>query len=107
LEHQRPSGYFGALTKWERETGKWITVETADKGEDWWPKMVMLKVLQQYYTATGDKRVIPFMSKYFRYQLQTLQQTPLGRWTEWAQSRGAENSLMAQWLYGITKHPSC
>jgi DUF1680 family protein len=105
LEHQRPSGYFGALTKWERETGKWITIETADKGEDWWPKMVMLKVLQQYYTATGDKRVIPFMSKYFRYQLQTLQQTPLGRWTEWAQSRGAENSLMAQWLYGITKQP--
>lgn len=106
LDNQRPSGYFGARTKWERETGKQITVETADKGEDWWPKMVMLKVLQQYYTATGDKRVIPFMTKYFNYQLQTLEKVPIGKWTEWAQSRGADNSLMAQWLYGITKDPS-
>ena len=24
--------------------------------KDWWPKMVMLKILQQYYNATEDQR---------------------------------------------------
>jgi len=105
LEHQRPSGYFGPLTKYEKETGKTITSETADKGEDWWPKMVMLKVLQQYYSATEDKRVIPFMLRYFRYQEAALPKAPLSKWTEWAVSRGSENMLVVQWLYGITKEP--
>jgi hypothetical protein len=54
LDNQRPSGYFGPITKWEQETSNKITEETCDKGEDWWPKMIMLKVLQQYYTATTD-----------------------------------------------------
>ncbi|HUQ96471.1 MAG TPA: beta-L-arabinofuranosidase domain-containing protein [Chitinophagaceae bacterium] len=106
LDSQRPSGYFGARTKWEQETGKSITLENCDKGDDWWPKMIMLKVLQQYYLATGDKRVVPFMSRYFKYQLQALKTCPINRWSEWAEARGADNSLMAQWLYGITKEPS-
>src|ERR1700712_5675067 len=58
IENQRPSGYFGPVTKWERETGKKINMENSAKGEDWWPKMIMLKVLQQYYSATNDSRVI-------------------------------------------------
>ncbi|WP_300602134.1 beta-L-arabinofuranosidase domain-containing protein [Niabella sp.] len=105
LEHQRPSGYFGPLTAYERETGNIITPETADKGEDWWPKMVMLKVLQQYYSATKDKRVLPFMLRYFRYQEAALKKAPLSKWTEWAVSRGSENMLVAQWLYSVTKEP--
>jgi DUF1680 family protein len=106
LDNQRPSGYFGPITKWERETGKQITAEDCEKGEDWWPKMVMLKVLQQYYTATNDARIIPFMTAYFNYQLKTLKSCPVGKWTEWSQSRGTENMLVAQWLYGITKNKS-
>ncbi|MDQ3276809.1 MAG: glycoside hydrolase family 127 protein [Bacteroidota bacterium] len=102
LDNQRPSGYFGPITKWERETGNRITTADCDKGEDWWPKMIMLKVLQQYYTATNDKRVIPFMTKFFDYQRKTLQSCPVGKWTEWSQSRGTENMLVAQWLYSIT-----
>ena len=106
LDNQRPSGYFGPITKWERETGKKITVEDCDKGEDWWPKMIMLKVLQQYYSATNDSRVISFMTNFFHYQLNTLQNCKIGKWTEWAQSRGTDNALVAQWLYGITKDES-
>ncbi|MCD2422259.1 glycoside hydrolase family 127 protein [Niabella pedocola] len=105
LEHQRPSGYFGPLTTYERETGKAITPEEAGKGEDWWPKMVMLKVMQQYYSATKDKRVLPFMLRYFRYQEAALKNAPLSKWTEWAVSRGSENMLVAQWLYQVTKEP--
>jgi len=106
LDNQRPSGYFGPLTPWERETGKKISIADSDKGEDWWPKMVMLKVLQQYYTATGDRRVVPFMTNYFHYQLAALKASPLGKWSEWATSRGADNVLVAQWLYDITKDES-
>ncbi|SDK22593.1 DUF1680 family protein [Catalinimonas alkaloidigena] len=105
IDHQRPSGYFGPITPAERERGAEITVANCDAGEDWWPKMVMLKVIQQYYTATEDKRVIPFMQHYFDYQLQSLKACPIGKWTEWAQSRGADNVMMAQWLYGLTKEP--
>jgi DUF1680 family protein len=102
LDNQRPSGYFGPITKWERETGKKITVSDCDKGEDWWPKMVMLKVLQQYYAATNDKRVIPFMMKYFDYQSKTLNKCRIGKWTEWAEARGMDNMMILHWLYNIT-----
>ncbi|SEN28267.1 DUF1680 family protein [Chitinophaga rupis] len=102
LDHQRPSGYFGPLTKAEREQHITIDAQHAADGEDWWPKMVMLKVLQQYYTATKDPRVLPFMTRYFHYQLQALKTAPLGKWTEWATSRGIENVMIAQWLYTKT-----
>lgn len=106
LENQRPSGYFGAITNWERETGKQVDLENCDKGDDWWPKMVMLKVLQQYHSATQDKRVIPFMTKYFNYQKEALKICPVGKWTGWATSRGIDNVMMVQWLYRITKDSS-
>ena len=69
---------------------------------DWWPKMVMLKVMQQYYSATGDKRVIDFMTKYFQYQLKTLPVYPLDHWTFWARYRGGDNLMSVYWLYNIT-----
>lgn len=105
LNHQRASGYFGPITKDEREKGIEITEANCQSGDDWWPKMIMLKVLQQYYTSTNDARVIPFMTKYFTYQLNTLETCPLGKWTEWATSRGADNVMIVQWLYNITKDP--
>lgn len=105
IEHQRPSGYFGPITKDEREKKIEITPENCGSGEDWWPKMIMLKVMKQYYQATSDPRVVPFMTQYFKYQHAALKTCPLGKWTDWAESRGADNVMMAQWLYGITKEP--
>jgi DUF1680 family protein len=102
LDHQRPSGYFGPITKAERERHVQITPDNPGDGEDWWPKMVMLKVLRQYYLATGDERVIPFLHRYFRYQLSVLKKCPLGKWTQWAESRGIDNTMVVQWLYGET-----
>ncbi len=100
IEHQRPSGYFGGITKFERENDTLVTVKNVNEaGDDWWPKMVMLKVMRQYYMATGDQRVLAFMMNYFQFQLKTLKTTPLGRWTQWAVSRGADNVMMVQWLY--------
>lgn len=107
LQNQRPSGYFGGITKFERETAQAITPENiSQSGDDWWPKMVMLKVMQQYYSATADARVIEFMKKYFQFQLQALKTCPIDTWTQWAKSRGADNVLVVQWLYEQTKDPS-
>lgn len=100
LDHQRPSGFFGPLTKKELE-GK--PMESCADGADWWPRMVMLKVLQQYYSASNDPRVIPFMTKYFRYQYNNLKTCPLNKWTEWSESRGGDNIMAVYWLYERTK----
>jgi hypothetical protein len=102
LDHQRPSGYFGPVTKTEREKNIGITPANCQDGDDWWPKMIMLKVLQQYFTATRDERVIPFMTRYFAYQKQSLLTCPLNTWTEWAVSRGIENAMIVQWLQSVS-----
>lgn len=102
LETQRPSGYFGPFSESERKTGKAVTSSNCEDGDDWWPRMVMLKVLRQYYMATQDERVIPFMERYFHYQLNSLKQCPLSQWTDWAESRGADNALIVMWLYELT-----
>lgn len=103
IDHQRPSGYFGPITKAERDSGAVITLTNPEKGEDWWPKMVMLKVLKQYYTATNDERVVKFMTNYFHYELQALKICRINKWSDWAESRGTENIMVAQWLYEKTK----
>src|SRR5947209_2808490 len=63
LNSQRPNGQFGPA-----------------KNEDWWPRMVMLKALTQYQEVTGDTRVIPFMTKYFHFELRELPARPLSDW---------------------------
>lgn len=97
LASQKDDGYFGPDTDRAPETGL-----QRDNAHDWWPKMVMLKVMQQYYSATGDKRVITFMTKYFKYQLEQLPANPLGKWTFWGEQRGGDNLMIVYWLYNIT-----
>ncbi len=100
LQNQQPDGYFGPVPpEVEPEDEPFIQ---RGRANDWWPKMVMLKVLQQYYMATGDKRVTDLMTKYFKYQLKTLPQTPLGHYSWWGSQRGADNLLVVYWLYNIT-----
>ncbi len=97
LASQKANGYFGPDTDRSYEPGL-----QRDNAQDWWPKMVMLKIMQQYYTATNDKRVIDFMTKYFHYQLKELPINPLGKWTFWGEQRGGDNLMVVYWLYNIT-----
>ena len=97
LASQQPNGQFGPTVDREPETGM-----QRNNALDWWPRMVMLKIMQQYYSATGDKRVIKFLTNYFKYQLETLPSTPLGKWTFWAERRGGDNLMVVYWLYNIT-----
>lgn len=97
LASQKPDGYFGPDTDRSYEPGL-----QRDNAHDWWPKMVMLKVMQQYYSATGDRRIIDFFTRYFKYQLAELPQSPLGKWTFWGEQRGGDNLMIVYWLYSIT-----
>lgn len=97
LQSQTDDGYFGPSEDHEPETGLQRT-----NSKDWWPKMVVLKFMKQYYEATQDERVIPFMTNYFKYQLQELPETPLNNWTRWGQFRGGDNLMIVYWLYNIT-----
>jgi DUF1680 family protein len=100
IENQRENGYFGPYPL--PEGYEHITGTQQDMREDWWPKMVMLKVFQQYYTATNDERVIKLLTNYFKYQLNNLPKNELGYVTFWANRRGADNLSVVYWLYNIT-----
>ncbi|MDI9864373.1 glycoside hydrolase family 127 protein [Flectobacillus sp. DC10W] len=100
IKSQQPNGYFGPSKDYDYEAGI-----QRDNSHDWWPKMVMLKILQQYYSATQDKRVLTLMSNYFRFQLKELPQKPLDHWTFWAKFRVADNLMAVYWLYDITHEP--
>ncbi len=82
LDNQRPDGSFGPA-----------------KMKDWWPRMPMMYALQSYYEATGDEKVIPFFTRYFKYQLANLDTVPL---YEWSKSRTGDNIEIVFWLYNKT-----
>jgi len=82
LENQRPDGGIGPA-----------------KNQDWWPNMVILKVLTQYQEATGDARVVPLMQKYAAYQLEKMKTVPL---KEWAVYRWEDEAVSLIWLYNRT-----
>lgn len=86
LAGQRPDGYFGAEANREKP--------------DIWPNMTMLYALRGYHEATGDQRVIPFMTKYFKWQT-TL---PFDKMLpgSWQKIRGGDNLDSIYWLYNHT-----
>ena len=100
LDSQQEDGYIGPAQDYPFIYG-------LQRGgtHDWWPKMVALKILQQYYMASGDQRVIDCLTKYFQYQLKHLPETPLDHWSDWGKARGADNLNIVYWLYNITGEP--
>lgn len=86
LNHQAPSGMIGPAGN-----------------DDWWPRMVMCKVLAQYHDATGDPRVLTLLTRYFHYQLDTLPKRPL---RDWGKFRWQDLILVVEWLYERTADTS-
>ena len=82
LASAQPSGMFGPRSN-----------------DDWWPRMVMLKVLTQYHELTGDARVIPLMTDYFVHQLGAMPARPL---RDWGRFRWQDQVATVIWLYNRT-----
>lgn len=100
LSNQTEEGYIGPVP-FQQEPVKEAGLQRGMR-KDWWPKMVMLKILQQYYSATGDARVIEVLTRYFQYQLRELPKRPLDHLSLWANRRGGDNLMVVYWLYNIT-----
>lgn len=90
MNSQRPDGYFGPLTV---ENGK----------PDIWPHMIMLWALQSYYDYTRDPKVIPFITRFFRWELDQPDRLFLKNY--WENSRGGDNLYSVYWLYDRTGDP--
>jgi hypothetical protein len=95
LKTQGADGYFGTRSNLEGKN----TLDEFGK-LDLWPNMVMLYPLRTYYEATGDPRVIEFMTRYYQW----FQRQPLDRILpeSWQKHRGGDNLDSIYWLYNHT-----
>lgn len=82
LASGKPDGWFGP-----------------DQNKDRWPLAVALKVLTQYYEASGDERALTVIKNYFTYLKNTPPDWPDN---EWRGVRAMENLVTAYWLYRRT-----
>ncbi|HJT23526.1 MAG TPA: hypothetical protein VJ873_03065, partial [bacterium] len=69
---------------------------------DPWPQFIILKVLTQYWEATGDARVIPAMEKDLWTLNNQLAQRPLFGWNFF---RWGDLLVSVFWLYDHTREP--
>jgi hypothetical protein len=83
LASSRDSGWYGPV-----------------KNKDRWPLAVANKVLMQYYEATGDKRAVNVLIKYFRYLHDSKPDWPD---KDWRGIRAMENAVTGYWLYRQTE----
>ncbi|MEJ7587869.1 MAG: beta-L-arabinofuranosidase domain-containing protein [Ferruginibacter sp.] len=91
---QEPDGYFGPRTVENQHQ------DNKGKSPDLWPNMIMLWCLQSYYEYSSDSRVIPFMTKYFKWQSGVPEDKLLEIY--WENSRGGDNLYSIYWLYNRT-----
>jgi DUF1680 family protein len=96
LATQRPDGYFGSKSNVESERINGIRTRMLDL----WPNMTMMFPLRTLYEATGDKRILPFLTKYFRWQMTV----PLEDFLpgSWQKQRAGDNLDSIYWLYNRT-----
>lgn len=92
IENQRSDGSIGPDPAKGNYARDW-------QATDWWPNMIMLKVLTQYAEASGDPRVLPLLEKYLLHHLDNATRIPL---VEWARVRWAEEVLSIIWVYNRT-----
>ncbi len=91
LNSQRPSGDFGPV---HNHSGGF---------RDLWAQMLMIQVLQSWYEYSGDARVLPCLTRYFRWQLTIPDAQFLKDY--WENSRGGDNLASVYWLYNRTADP--
>ena len=68
-----------------------------------WANMLALQILQDYYEWSGDNRIPPILTAYYKWQLQYPEEKFLRDY--WENSRGGDNLLSVIWLYNRTGEP--
>lgn len=89
LKGQKENGWFGPEVR-SHETGYL----------DFWPNMIVLFTLQNYYEFSHDQRIIDFMTRYFKYEMTVPDKAFLSSY--WENSRGGDNLYSVYWLYNLT-----
>lgn len=90
LASQDETGWFGP-----REL-----LTSLDGKPDLWANMLALNCLQSWYDYSHDERVIPFMTKYFKWELNYPEKDFLVGY--WPKMRGGDNLESVYWLYNRT-----
>jgi DUF1680 family protein len=94
FQSQTPDGYFGPrIVETQHQNNSGATY-------DLWPNMIMLWCMQSYYEYSMDRRVITFMTRYFKWQT-TVPDNKLLK-IYWENSRGGDNLFSIYWLYNHT-----
>lgn len=88
------------VLKNQRENGDFGPLVIKNGTRDLWTNMPMLWCLQSYYEFSNDKRVLNFMTRYFKWQLQLPDESFLEDY--WEKSRGGDNLSSVYWLYNRT-----
>ncbi len=91
IDSQQQSGWFGP------------EVRSRNGNIDFWPNMIVLFTLQNYYEYTKDERVIDLMTRYFHYENNVPDDQFLSSY--WENSRGGDNLYSVYWLYNRTGEP--
>ena len=92
LKSQRADGWFGPESNLKTRYGT----------PDFWPNMLAQNVLQTYYEATGDKRVIDLMLKYVDYLNAVPKEALMDRRHYWHYQRVGDQLASLVWLYNRT-----
>ncbi len=87
----------------QRADGDFGPVQMRNGKRDLWAQMLMLQVLQSFHEYSGDPRVVPFMTRYFKWQLTIPDEGFLKDY--WENSRAGDNLASVYWLYNITGEP--
>jgi uncharacterized protein len=102
LEDARLMEKSQAYIRWILTSGRLEGWFGPAKNKDRWPLAVAMKVLTQYYEATGDKRVLAILKNYLNYLATTPPDWPD---KEWRGVRAMENAVTAYWYYRQTRDP--
>ena len=95
----------------KEQAKKWVEAVLMSQREDgdfgprknnWWANMLPLSYLRDWADATGDKRVVGFLERYFAYQEKAFVSLTLADESCWAHARGGDELETVLWLYRKT-----
>ena len=95
---QKAERWVSSILRSQRANG-----DFGPKDDNWWANMIALHLVRDWGAVTGDKRVEPFLRRYFAYQLKRLPEHPLSADSCWAEARVGDELEVLLWLYD--RHP--